>query len=74
MTDRDVLDAAGRELRRRARRRQADEMLADGGRWSPPDPVLEALAVECDDAIYGRGEAADLTDRLAEVLGDGWEP
>lgn len=49
-------------------------MLADGGRWSPPDPVLEALAVECDDAIYGRGEAADLTDRLAEVLGDGWEP
>lgn len=43
--------------------------------WAPPDPDLEALAVECDEVIYSqRPEAPDLTDRLAAVLGDTWEP
>lgn len=40
-----------------------------------PDPVLLALSVECEDVVYSRRpEASDLTERLAAVLGDDWEP
>lgn len=43
--------------------------------WQPPDPMLMALAVECDEVMHGqRREAPDLLDRIAAVLGDGWEP
>lgn len=59
------------------RRQQAEMTQATDGGWTPPDPPdLLALAVECDDVVYSqRAEAPpDLTDRLAAVLGDAWEP
>ncbi|UTN93547.1 hypothetical protein SEA_OREGANO_34 [Gordonia phage Oregano] len=75
MTDRDVLRAAAEDIRAVMRRQQAEMSQAAEGGWAPPDPDLLALAVECDDVIYSRrAEAPDLTDRLAAVLGDAWEP
>lgn len=75
MTDRDVLRAAAESVRAVMRRQQAEMAQAADGGWAPPDPDLEALAVECDEVIYSqRPEAPDLTDRLAAVLGDTWEP
>ncbi|AUV61593.1 hypothetical protein PP509_gp33 [Gordonia phage MichaelScott] len=75
MTDRDVLRAAAEDIRAVMRRQQAEMSQAADGGWAPPDPGLLALAVECDDVIYSqRREATDLTDRLAAVLGDDWEP
>lgn len=50
-------------------------MLTAGGEWVEPDPQLLELAVECDAVVFGRRvEADDLADRVAAVLGDGWEP
>lgn len=47
----------------------------DPAGWEPPDPVLLALAVECDEVVHGqRFEAPDLTERIAVVLGEAWEP
>ncbi|MDJ0010081.1 hypothetical protein [Gordonia alkanivorans] len=75
MTDRDVLRAAAEDMRALMRRQQAEMAQATDGGWAPPDPDLLDLAVECDEVIYSqRPEAADLTDRLAAVLGDAWEP
>ncbi|SDT84319.1 hypothetical protein [Gordonia westfalica] len=75
MTDRDVLRAAAEAIRAQMRRQQAEMTQATDGGWTPPDPDLLALAVECDDVVYSqRAEAPDLTDRLAAVLGDAWEP
>ncbi|QDF17130.1 hypothetical protein JZX82_gp35 [Gordonia phage William] len=75
MTDREVLRAAAEAVRAIMRRQQAEMSQAAEGGWTPPDPDLEALAVECDEVIYSqRAEAADLTDRLTAVLGDTWEP
>ena len=49
-------------------------MRTDGG-WVEPDPDLLELVVECEDVIYSRRpEEPDLTERLAAVLGDDWEP
>lgn len=74
VTDREVLRAAARDIRTMMRRRQAqDSQVAEA--WAPPPPELLALAVECDDVVYGlRSEGTDLADRLARVLGDDWEP
>lgn len=73
MTDRDVLRAAAEAVRAVMRRRQAEMAQAAEDGWAPPDPDLLALAVECDEMVYGRRpEAPDLADRLAEVLGDSW--
>ncbi|QLF84175.1 hypothetical protein SEA_PYTHEAS_35 [Gordonia phage Pytheas] len=75
MTDREVLRAASEAVRVVMRRQQANRHLLTDGGWALPDPELEALAVECDEVLYGlRVEAPDLTDRLATVLGDDWEP
>ncbi|MFF0706969.1 hypothetical protein [Gordonia sputi] len=75
MTDRDVLAAAAREIRTVMRRRQAEANALDPAGWEPPDPVLLALAVECDEVVHSqRAETPDLTERIALVLGDGWEP
>ncbi|WP_124710990.1 hypothetical protein [Gordonia insulae] len=74
MTDRDVLRAAARDVRTLMRRHQAEASHV-AGEWEPPDPILIALAVECDDVVYSQiREAPDLPDRLTAVLGDGWEP
>ena len=48
VTDRDVLAAAARDVRTVMRRRQAKANALDPAGWEPPDPVLLALAVECD--------------------------
>ncbi|QFG13467.1 hypothetical protein PP501_gp35 [Gordonia phage Powerball] len=75
MTDRNVLRAAAEAVRAVMRRQQAEMSQAADGGWAPPDPNLEALAVECDEVVYSqRPEAPDLADRLAAVLGDAWEP
>ncbi|AXQ63890.1 hypothetical protein HOV03_gp37 [Gordonia phage Asapag] len=73
--NREVLRAASEAVHSLMRKQQANrQALTDGG-WSPPDPELEALGVECDEVLYGRrAEAPDLADRLAAVLGDDWEP
>lgn len=74
VTDRDVLRAAARDVRTMMRRAQA-EASGRAGEWVPVDDRLIALATECDDVVYNlRAEAPDLTDRLAAVLGDDWEP
>lgn len=74
MTDRETLRAAARDVRTLMRRHQAEASYAAGA-WEPPDAVLMALAVECDDVVYSQiREAPDLPDRLAAVLGDDWEP
>lgn len=77
--DREVVVAAGGAVRTLMRHRQAEAQACaierDAWGWEPPDPELEALAGECDAVAYGqRPEAPDLADRLAAVLGDGWEP
>lgn len=79
MTDRDLLSAAARDIRTMMRRRQATEQAAiletDPSAWARPDPELEALAVEIDEVMYGqRAETPDLTERIAVVLGEAWEP
>ncbi|QDF16209.1 hypothetical protein SEA_MALACHAI_36 [Gordonia phage Malachai] len=75
MTDRETLRAASEAVHSLMRKQQANRQAATDGGWSPPDPVLEALGVECDEVLYGqRSEAPDLADRLAAVLGDDWEP
>ncbi|AON97330.1 hypothetical protein BIZ71_gp37 [Gordonia phage Hedwig] len=75
VTDREVLRAASEAVHSLMRRQQANRQLLTDGGWAPPDPELESLGVECDEVIYGqRSEAPDLTDRLAAVLGDDWEP
>lgn len=80
MIDRDLLRAAARDLRRMMQRRQANEtaaMIATGDAWGwvEPDPTLWALAAECDDVVYSkRIQPPDLHDRLAQALGDDWEP
>lgn len=75
MTDRDLLSAAARDIRTVMRRRQAERNALDPEGWQPPDPILLALAVECDEVVHGqRFETAGLLDRIAAVLGDGWEP
>ncbi|QYC54591.1 hypothetical protein PP488_gp33 [Gordonia phage Agueybana] len=73
--DREVLRAASEAVHSLMRKQQANrQALTDGG-WSPLDPVLEALGVECDEVLYGRrAEAPDLAARLAQVLDDAWEP
>ncbi|WPH57912.1 hypothetical protein SEA_RAYTHEFIREFLY_35 [Gordonia phage RayTheFireFly] len=73
--DREVLRAASQAVHSLMRRQQANRQLLTDGGWSPPDPELEALGVECDEVIYSqRAEPPDLADRLAAVLGDDWEP
>lgn len=77
--DREVVRAAARDVRSLMRQRQIEAQARvidrDAWGWKPPDRELEALAVECDAVAYGqRAEAPDLADRLAAVLGDGWEP
>ncbi|QDF17480.1 hypothetical protein SEA_PHROSTEDPHLAKE_36 [Gordonia phage PhrostedPhlake] len=75
MMDRETLRAASEAVHALMRRGQANRQLLTDGGWSPPDPELEALGVECDEVLYGlRAEAPDLADRLAAVLGDDWEP
>lgn len=75
MTDRDLLSAAARDIRTMMRRRQAAANSLDPAGWQPPDPMLMALAVECDEVVYGqRAEGHDLTDRIAVVLGEEREP
>lgn len=75
MTDREVLSAATAAVLKVARRQQANRQLHLDGGWSPLDPELLALSVECEDVVYSRRpEAPDLADRLAAVLGDDWEP
>ncbi|WP_290723803.1 hypothetical protein [Gordonia sp. UBA6683] len=75
MTDRDLLSAAARDIRTVMRRRQAEANALDPECWEPPDPTLLALAVECDEVVHSqRAETPDLTERIAGVLGDGWEP
>lgn len=57
------------------RRRQAERNALDPAGWEPPDPVLLALAVECDEVVHGqRAEAPDLTERIAVVLDEEREP
>ncbi len=74
MTDRDVLRAAARDIRTMMRRQQAEASYLAGS-WVAPPAELLALAVECDDVVYSQVvEASDLTERLAAVLGDDWEP
>ncbi|AOE44308.1 hypothetical protein SEA_EYRE_28 [Gordonia phage Eyre] len=64
--DRDVLRAAAEGVRALMRRQQANHQATTDGGWAAPDPVLFALAVECDEVIYSqRAEAPDLADRLA---------
>ncbi|AXQ62866.1 hypothetical protein SEA_ANGELIQUE_35 [Gordonia phage Angelique] len=75
MTDRETLRAAAQAVASVMRRRQAEHQVGTDGGWAPPDPALLALSVECEDVVYSRRpEAPDLTDRLAAVLGDDWEP
>lgn len=79
MTDRDVLSAAARDIRDLMRHRQVTEQAAlletDPSAWAPPDPELQALVVEIDDVMYGRRrEMPGLVQRIAQVLGDDWEP
>ncbi|QDF16747.1 hypothetical protein SEA_HANNAHD_34 [Gordonia phage HannahD] len=75
MTDRETLRAAAQAVASVMRRRQAEHQVHTDGGWATPDPELLALSVECEDVVYSRRpEAADLADRLAEVLGDDWEP
>lgn len=77
--DRETVNAAGTAVRRLMRQRQAEAharvIEVDAWGWASPDAELLALADECEDVYYGRRpEADDLVDRLAAVLGDGWEP
>ncbi|RPA65830.1 hypothetical protein EF294_03580 [Gordonia oryzae] len=79
MIDRALLSAAARDIRDLMRQRQAIEQAAmlesDPSAWARPDPELEALAVEIDEVMYGRRrEMPGLVKRIAEVLGDDWEP
>lgn len=79
MTDRPLLSAAARDIRNLMRHRQVTEQAAlletDPSAWAPPDPELEALAVEIDEVMYGRRrEMPGLVERIAGVLGDDWEP
>lgn len=81
MTDRDLLSAAARDLRRMMQRRQSNQMAeriaatGDAWNWVEPDPALWKLAIECDDVMYGkRIQSPDLYDRLIQELGDDWEP
>ncbi|MDF3280903.1 hypothetical protein [Gordonia sp. N1V] len=76
VTDRNVLRAAARDIRARMHIQQVTEQMASpDAAWSPPDQRLLDLAVECDDVAYGRRpETPDLVDRIAEILGDDWEP
>ncbi|QLF84842.1 hypothetical protein SEA_BBQVALINDRA_32 [Gordonia phage BBQValindra] len=75
MTDRETLRAAAHAVLSLMRRRQAEHQVRTDGGWAPPDPELLELAVECEDVMYSRRpEAPDLTERLAAVLGDDWEP
>ncbi|QAY05772.1 hypothetical protein SEA_VASANTI_34 [Gordonia phage Vasanti] len=75
MTDRETLRAAAHAVGSLMRRRQAAMAVRTDGGWAPPDPELLALAVECEGVMYSRRpEAPDLTDRIAQVLGDDWEP
>lgn len=54
---------------------QAALLETDPAAWEPPDPELEALAVEIDEVMYGRRrEMPGLVERIAGVLGDDWEP
>lgn len=78
MTDRALLSAA-HAIRSLMKRRQVTEQAAmlevDPSAWAPPDPELEALAVDIDEVIYGRRrEMPGLVERIAAVLGDDWEP
>lgn len=74
MTDRDLLSAAARDIRTVMRRQQAEANALDPECWEPPDPVLMDLAVECDEVMHGqRFDPPDLLERIAGVLGDGWE-
>ena len=75
VTDRETLRAAAQAVASVMRRRQAEHQVRTDGGWVEPDPDLLELVVECEDVIYSRRpEAPDLTDRLAAVLGDDWEP
>lgn len=55
MTDRALLSAAAHAIRNQMKRRQVTEQAAiletDPSAWAPPDPELEALAVEIDEFI-----------------------
>lgn len=74
MTDREILRAAANDVRAMMRRAQA-EASGRAGEWMPLNYSLMELATECDDVVYSlRAEAPDLSDRLAAVLGDDWEP
>lgn len=79
VTDRDLLSAAARDIRDLMRHRQVTEQAAlletDPSSWARPDPELETLAVEIDEVMYGRRrEMPGLVQRIAQVLGDDWEP
>ena len=75
VTDRETLRAAGQAVASVMRRRQAEHQVRTDGGWVEPDPDLLDLVVECEDVIYSRRpEEPDLTERLAAVLGDDWEP
>lgn len=73
--NRDLLSAAARDIRTVMRRQQAEANALDPEGWQPLDPALMALAVECDEVVHGqRAETGDLLERIAVVLGEGWEP
>lgn len=75
VTDRETLRAAAQAVASVMRRRQAEHQVRTDGGWVEPDPDLLELVVECEDVIYShRPEESDLTERLAAVLGDDWEP
>ena len=79
MTDRPLLSAAAHAIRTAMKHRQVAEQAVlletDPSAWAPPDPELEALAVEIDEVMYGRRrEVSGLVERIAAVLGDDWEP
>ncbi|WP_431840634.1 hypothetical protein [Gordonia hongkongensis] len=75
MTDRETLRAAAQAVAAVMRRRQAEYQVGTDGGWVEPDPDLLELVVKCEDVIYSRRpEEPDLADRLAQVLGDNWEP
>lgn len=80
MTDRNVLSAAGAEVRAIMRRNAVEDQrrrMHAGDAWAPAihDPELEDLADEVDEVIHSRRpEADDLAERLAGVLGEDWEP
>lgn len=75
VTDRETLRVAAQAAASVMRRRQAEHQVRTDGGWVEPDPDLLDLVVECEDVIYSRRpEEPDLTERLAAVLGDDWEP